>query len=174
VVLLGSCFSDEIGSILQRAKFDAVVNPMGTIFNPASLAKCIRQALAAPTSGHELVAVETDGHELFFSYDYHSSFGARTSPERARGDVLAGLRALEHDLQQADFLLLTLGTAWVHRLRSSGEIVSNCHKMPASLFRKELLGVGAVVGELQGALEQLRELNPRLHTILTISPVRHW
>jgi hypothetical protein len=174
VVLLGSCFSDGIGALLKRARFDVSINRMGTIFNPVSMARCIGHALAAPSAGSELVDVAPDGQqELFYSYDYHTAFD-RTSLEECRSDIMHGLNDLHRDLSRADFLVLTLGTAWVHRLRSSGQVASNCHKMPASLFHKELLDVAAVVGELQAALQQLRELNPSVHTILTVSPVRHW
>jgi hypothetical protein len=172
-VLLGSCFSDNIGSILQQYKFKVSANPLGTVFNPASLCKAIGHSLAIHTDNATCPTIIDTNGELFFSYDYHTSF---TSEDEAacKHAIVAALQTLRQDLSAATFLVITLGTSWVYKLRSSGEIVSNCHKMPPKLFTKELLEVNSIVDALHTTLQQLRQLNPNLHVIFTVSPVRHW
>ena len=68
---------------------------------------------------------------------------------------------------------LTLGTNHVYRLKETGEIVDNCEKRPASLFQEEELTVEECVEYLQKAISILREKNPDVHIVLTVSPIRY-
>lgn len=68
---------------------------------------------------------------------------------------------------------LTLGTNHVYRLKETGEIVDNCEKRPASLFQEEELTVEECVEYLQKAISILREKNPDIHIVLTVSPIRY-
>ena len=43
LLMLGSCFTDEIGHRLAAHGFNAVVNPTGTLYNPLSIATTIRK-----------------------------------------------------------------------------------------------------------------------------------
>ena len=45
LLLMGSCFSDEIGGRLQRAGFEVLCNPFGTLYNPLSIAIALHHAL---------------------------------------------------------------------------------------------------------------------------------
>jgi hypothetical protein len=76
-------------------------------------------------------------------------------------------------LASADVLLLTLGTAFIYRLKETGSIVANCHKAPANLFSKELLTVSEVTTSLVSLYTMLKAIRPHLQIILTLSPVRH-
>ena len=40
--MLGSCFTDNIGSYLQRSGFEVLANPFGPLFNPVSIERLIR------------------------------------------------------------------------------------------------------------------------------------
>ncbi len=75
---------------------------------------------------------------------------------------------------QSDYLLLTFGTSWVYRLVSSGQIVCNCHKLPARKFKRELLDPREIAQSFKSLVERIRKLNPGIKIIFTISPVRHW
>ena len=77
-------------------------------------------------------------------------------------------------LKKTDFLLITFGTAWVYRHRKSGIIVSNCHRFPGSDFERFRLSVEEIVKVYQALLAELREKNPHLKVIFTVSPIRHW
>ena len=39
LLLLGSCFVENIGLWLQQRKFDVDINPFGTLYNPESIAR---------------------------------------------------------------------------------------------------------------------------------------
>jgi lysophospholipase L1-like esterase len=168
VLLVGSCFADHIGARLAQAKFPAVVNPFGTIFNPISLVYLLETAWAGGELPEHLYA-QRDG--LHFHYWLPTTF-ATPKPAALRAqarDALAGVGAWLHQLAQPRFLLLTLGTAWAYDL-PSGEPVANCHKMPASLFAKRLLTVEEIS---QNLLRLLRHLPTGIKVVLTVSPVRH-
>ena len=68
---------------------------------------------------------------------------------------------------------LTLGTNHVYRLRSTGEIVDNCQKRPAALFREEQLSVAQCADYLRQSVAVLRTLNPHVRVIVTVSPIRY-
>lgn len=68
---------------------------------------------------------------------------------------------------------LTLGTNHVYRLKSTGEIVDNCQKRPAALFREEQLSVAQCVDYLRQSVAVLRTLNPHVRVIVTVSPIRY-
>ena len=70
-------------------------------------------------------------------------------------------------------VFLTLGTNHVYRLRSTNEIVDNCEKRPQFLFTEEELSVEACADYLQQAIILLREQNPAVRIILTVSPIRY-
>lgn len=167
---VGSCFSTNIGSRLHNAKFPILVNPLGTIYNPVSIANTIDLLLGTKAF---------DEQQIFFangvwqSYYLHTSFSSVTKDE-----VLKKFQTVKEDFQQnfksLDYVILTLGTAWVYELKSSKQIVNNCHKTPASQFNRRRLSVAECVSFLKHAIEQLRNENPNLHVIFTVSPIRHW
>ena len=68
---------------------------------------------------------------------------------------------------------LTLGTNHVYRLKETGEIVDNCEKRPAALFQEELLSVDQCADYLRQAIDLLRSVNPDIHVVLTVSPIRY-
>ena len=77
------------------------------------------------------------------------------------------------ELPQTDWLMITWGTAWGYFLKETGTIVGNCHKQPDKLFTRRLLSVEEIVSEYFNLLKTLRELNPRLNVLFTVSPIRH-
>ena len=75
-------------------------------------------------------------------------------------------------LKDSDWLLVTLGSAFVYELRNN-QVVANCHKVPTDKFNKRLLSGEETIATLQNMLQQLSVFNPALKIIFTISPVRH-
>ena len=67
----------------------------------------------------------------------------------------------------------TLGTNHVYRLNETGKIVDNCQKRPQSLFTEEELTVDECTDYLQRAIDILRQHNPDVHIVLTVSPIRY-
>lgn len=164
VVCLGSCFASNIGERLAERKFSVSINPTGILFNPASIASAVERIEA-----RELVTADdvfnSDGRWL--SYDFHSSLSGATLGEAV--DVINSQIVSSNELlKRANCLIITLGTAWVYRLCSSGKVVANCHKQPHSAFRRELMSVAEIVDSLERIISCTTA-----HIVLTVSPIRH-
>ncbi|RZK88139.1 MAG: hypothetical protein EOO62_38120, partial [Hymenobacter sp.] len=169
VLTVGSCFADSIGERLRLNKVSALVNPFGTVFQPLALAQLLRAA-AGEEQDWQQHLVEARGR--WQSYDFHSTVGAE-SPVELLQAIQEKVRLVGDFLRTADTVVLTLGTAWAYRLRETGELVSNLHKLPASLFEKELLTADEIVNGLAEVHALLRRANPAIRIVLTVSPVRH-
>jgi hypothetical protein len=70
-------------------------------------------------------------------------------------------------LQQASVVIVTFGTAWVYEYE--GEVVANCHKLPANRFIRRRLTVNEIVDMWQPIIASM----PDKHWIFTVSPIRH-
>lgn len=168
VLSLGSCFAQTIGSKMQAAKFEVLVNPFGTLFHPLNLADLLKQAIPAAQMD-PLGVVEREG--VFVHYGAHSDVkgGTRTELEE---NYTRQMLALHHSLKEATHLVLTLGTSWIYIHREYRR-VANCHKQPAALFEKKLSSLEELEKGLRPVLRFLTQLHPNLRIILTLSPVRH-
>ena len=150
MLFVGSCFADAIGRRFQEEKFRAVVNPYGVMYNPASILHTLQQ--------------------LFTVYSLQF-----TDDNSAASEGLASQSAVNCKLSTVNFstVFLTLGTNHVYRLKETGEIVDNCQKRPASLFTEEELTVDECADYLQQTIDLLREKNPEVRVVLTVSPIRY-
>lgn len=164
IFALGSCFAESISERLRRAKFSVTTNPFGVLFNPLSIASAIDRL--ADTRAFAVCDIR-EGKEGFFSFDAHSSLDGKTQTEifaNLNQAVAQGSKAL-HD---ADFVILTFGTAWVYE--REGKVVANCHKQPSQEFVRRRLSVEEIVERYRPLFEGvLRDKR----VILTVSPVRH-
>lgn len=168
IMLLGSCFADNIGARLQRGGFDVCINPFGTLYNPASLSGALsRLADPVPFAAQDCVETGLAG-QLVCSWQHHTSF-ARGSVESFLEYANAALEQAAAYWQGADTLIVTLGTAFVWELVCDGRTVSNCLKRPAAEFRHRRLSVAEILAHL----EKIRELAGSRKIIFTVSPVRH-
>jgi hypothetical protein len=168
VLSLGSCFAQTIGSKMQAAKFEVLVNPFGTLFHPLNLADLLKQAIpAAPMNSAGIV--EREG--VFVHYGAHSDVKGGSRAELEDNYTRQMLR-LHHALKEATHLVLTLGTAWIYQHKEFGR-VANCHKQAAALFEKKLSSLEELEKGLRPVLRFLTQLHPDLKIILTLSPVRH-
>ncbi|GAB2966127.1 hypothetical protein GCM10027048_40320 [Hymenobacter coalescens] len=169
ILTIGSCFSDVIGERLAGHKIRTLVNPFGTVFNPLAAARLLR-AVAGEDTDWQQHLVEARGR--WQSFDLHATVGA-DSPPALLECIEQMVRDTAEFIRTADVLIWTLGTAYGYRLRDTGEVVSNCHKIPAERFEKELLTAEEIVTAVTEAYALLRQLNPKLRLVLTVSPVRH-
>lgn len=167
---VGSCFSTNMSERLSALKFPLVVNPTGVLYNPASVCQLL-QALA---DGRKLTAAdvfEQDG--VWNSFFLHSCF-ASLSQQGLLDNANRALALAKTALEKSTCLFLTFGTAWVYKLKSTGNVVANCHKVLATKFDRQRLTPEEVVGECLPVFQELVERNPKLHIVLTVSPIRHW
>ncbi|WP_075352186.1 GSCFA domain-containing protein [Algoriphagus marinus] len=168
ILSVGSCFAQTIGQKMIAAKFDCLVNPFGTIFNPLSLGILLEAALFEDHFEDSLIC-ERDG--LYFHYYAHSDLWGKTKTE-----LFEKLQAKREEtkayLEQGTHLILTLGSAWVYDLEDFGT-VANCHKQPGELFQKRLLTLEEMESKLLLLFDNFSRRYPDLKVILTVSPVRH-
>lgn len=164
IVTLGSCFASNIAQRLSKSKFKVTDSPTGILFNPASIARSVELMTSDATIAKESL---TQLGYRYVSYEAHSSLSGATM-ESATDAINTALRIGGEAIAQCDIAIITLGTAWVYRLRSTGQVVANCHKQPASLFSRELLSVDECIE----ALEQIVTHIPR-RVLFTLSPIRH-
>ena len=169
VVMLGSCFTDNIGSRLKRAIFDCDCNPCGTLYNPASIASALLDILyERPYTASDLF--EHDG--LWHSFNHHSKFSG-TDKEQTLRHINDSLRSAISSLGRASVLIVTFGTAWIYRLKEGNQVVANCHKMPQSMFNREMLSSTQVYGLWNKMLRELSARFPDMKVMFTVSPIRH-
>jgi lysophospholipase L1-like esterase len=171
LALFGSCFAESMGARLVESKFRADVNPFGVLYNPLSVASAI-ESLLEPK---ELTAGDLFFYEgRYHSFAHHSRFSAADAQIclEAANDRL---RLSAACLRAASRVLVTFGTAHVYRWKESGQVVSNCHKLPERLFVRERLSVSQIVEAWDELLSRLWERNgAQAKVIFTVSPVRHW
>lgn len=173
VLLLGSCFSDNIGDRMRQCRWDARVNPCGVLYNPFSIARIIRLALGDADMARSVQTSLTTDRGIWNSWLCDSG-AASDSAATTAAKVTAGIGSLSSSLAEAGVLIVTFGTAWIYELADSpGYVVANCHKRPASSFARRRLSVQEIVDVWCGLLEDLALAYPRLKIIFTVSPVRH-
>ncbi len=167
---MGSCFSEHIGKRLQESKFNITINPFGQQYNPHSIAQGIERLL----NGEPYTLKDLTLHnEQYHSWVHHGSFSGSNAEETLQ-NMNAHLQKASGELKTANALFLTFGTAHVFKLKETGKIVSNCHKMPGSLFTQELMWPDDIVSVLQAAFQKLKQVNPGIKIVLTVSPVRYF
>ena len=169
VLTIGSCFAQSMGERLAGNQVAALVNPFGTVFQPLGVGKLLRAAAGEDVDWQQHL-VEARGR--WQSYDLHGSIGSESPVELLQriGEMVYNVGTF---LRNADVVVLTLGTGWAYRLRETGELVNNCHKMAAELFERELLTPDDIINGLAETHAYLRRINPKLKFVLTVSPVRH-
>lgn len=167
LIFLGSCFSTNVGNQLVKHKMDVLVNPFGTLFHPDAIANLLLRAM-----NEEMFNTEDffERDNYWFSYVLGANSGKHSLEEAVSfgNEQLVQLRAY---LKSAEYLILTLGTAYGYKINS--KTVANCHKMPNNLFSKELSSVDGLIQEQSNLLIQLASFNPDLKVQYTVSPVRH-
>lgn len=169
VMLLGSCFTDEIGTRLRRALFGTDINPFGTTFNPLSIAASLDRIIDGTPFGEADVWLHGG---VWCSFMHHSSF-ALADRERTLALLNRRLAEAREHLEEAMTLVLTWGTAFVFEDKASGKVVNNCHRLPAATFHRRMVTADEITARYAALVGRLREFNPGINIIVSISPVRH-
>ena len=168
-LLMGSCFTENIGAKLEYYKFQNLQNPFGIVFHPVAIEKLVTRAI------NEDFFTEADvfpHNEQWHCFEAHSKLS--TSDKNAFiSNLNSNLKSLKTYLEQASHIILTFGTAWVYRFIESDSIVANCHKIQQKKFLKELLSVEEVSAAIENTLTLIKTVNPKAVIISTVSPVRH-
>ena len=161
ILLLGSCFADNIGEKFGEHYFQATVNPFGTLYNPASIMKAITLSFEHDNKHYIL-----QHNGLWHSMMHHGSF---SHPDK--NELLSryneSLAIMRNALQEASTIVVTFGTSWIYQME--GMVVANCHKIPAERFRRDCMTVDRIIDMWLPLLVQI----PNKHWIFTVSPIRH-
>jgi len=169
ILLMGSCFAENIGKKLDYYKFQNLLNPFGIIFHPVAIEKLVTRAINEDFF--------TDRDIFFYNEQWHCFEVHSLLSISEKDDFLKKLNEqllhLKDYLFRASHIVFTYGTAWVYRFIESDSIVANCHKIPQKKFLKELLSVEDVFASIENTLTLIREINPQVKFIQTVSPVRH-
>lgn len=170
LMLLGSCFSDNIGNKLKSSLWDTAVNPCGVLYNPASIATIISRAI-----NNDLIndadIVSSNNRYLSWLFDSHYASVDKATALKKMNDALA---LTAKYLNNISCLLITFGTAWIYELAESRQIVGNCHKFPSNYFCRRRMSVNEIADLWISLITRLQTLNPDLKIIFTVSPIRHF
>jgi hypothetical protein len=169
-MFIGSCFATSIGKMFESGHLPVMINPAGTVYNPVSVLNTIKTI----ADGREYTISDLyNNNGLWISFNHYTDF---SSPHAE--DVLKKINdkiTESHNfLSVSSFLFVTFGTARIYRWKGNGNIVSNCHKIPADKFTDEILSVEEIKELWICYLDELHTKYPALKVIFTISPVRHW
>ncbi len=169
IILIGSCFSDHIGKRLRELKFNVDFNPLGIVFNPKSIAIILSRII------HKNYFTEKDVFEksgLWYSLEAHSSI-YETTKELLINQLNQIINKWHIKLKSADVLMITMGSAWVYSYKQTNLIVANCHKLPSDDFEKKIYETHEIIVDFQILIDELKEFNPKLKLLFTVSPVKH-
>ncbi len=181
ILLIGSCFSDNIGGSLVNYGFDALVNPFGTLYNPASILAALKRLASGEEFDERDCVPMGSGSGLVCSFSHHTSFARAEAVDFLR-DANAALRDAAAFFRDCNKVIITLGTAWCFRYvgtaqsrevvdsQHEGMIVSNCLKRDGKEFERFMLNFE----ECSGMLREIVEIcGDSKEIIFTVSPIRH-
>jgi len=170
IMLLGSCFSSHIGNLLLRHKFRVEENPFGILYNPFSISRTIRRLLSGiPFSESELIYYQGFYHSMM----HHGQF-SDTEKKGCLEKIKVRFEPAADEIRRTTHFLVTFGTAYAYRWKENGEIVGNCHQIPADRFIPVRLSMGEIVEEWKRVIGLVISENPGARFLFTVSPVRHW
>lgn len=168
LLLIGSCFTEQIGTKLANHKFSVLDNPNGILFNPVSICRSISSYIDNKQYTEADLFYQ---NESWNSWEHHSRF-SDPDKEICLAKINESQTQAYEFIKNADWLLITLGSAFVYEL-DNALVVANCHKVPTDKFNKKLLPADEVFEGLQQMIAKSLAFNPGLNIIFTISPVRH-
>ena len=166
---LGSCFAENMAEKFEYFKFQNSVNPFGIIFNPVSIENIISRVV----NNQKFTDADIFYHnDLWHCFEVHSEL-SNPNMEVFLENLNQLLQSTNNQIIQSTHVIITYGTSWVYRNKSSKKIVANCHKVTQSQFEKEILTVETIEKSIQNTIDLIKKINPNCSFIFTVSPVRH-
>ncbi|APY10245.1 GSCFA domain-containing protein [Seonamhaeicola sp. S2-3] len=169
ILLLGSCFTEHIGSKLEYFKFQSSVNPFGILFHPKAIESLVSNAVKGNVYSNNNIFFN---NEQWHSFDAHSKL-SNVSKDELLKCLNEQIKLTNQHIHESTHVVITLGTAWVYRHIKTKAVVANCHKVPQKEFKKELLLIDTISDSLQNIVDLIRSVNTNASIIFTVSPVRH-
>lgn len=175
IMMLGSCFTENIGEQLADLGFDVMVNPFGTLYNPISILNSVKRLVYGEFFDEEDCVQIGAGDERWCSFCHHTSYACPT-PEEFLAFANSELLKAREFFMKCNKIIITLGTSWCFRHLETGVTVSNCLKHVPQEFMRYRLSVNEVADALRkitGMWNGLVECAPK-QFIFTVSPIRHF
>ena len=169
ILLTGSCFTEHIGNYLADVKLNVLQNPNGILFDPLSVCNSLVSYIQKTHYTEDDLFYL---NECWHSWQHHSRFSG-LEKKLVIANINESQTVAHQFLQQADWLIITLGSSYVYKLMDGLKPVANCHKAPAQKFQKYMLTIDEIIAAFDDTISQLLQFNPKLKIIFTISPVRH-
>lgn len=169
VLLLGSCFSENIGEKFKYFKFQSNQNPFGILFHPKAIETFITNAINLKEYTEEDVFFL---NERWHCFDAHSQMSS-TSKDDLLQNLNKAIESTNKQILSVSHIVITLGTSWAYRFIESDLFVANCHKVPQKKFIKELLSIEEITESLASIIALIRDINQNMNFLFTVSPVRH-
>ena len=169
ILLIGSCFTEHMADRLHQHKFRVLSNPHGILFNPLSVASSLDGYMDDRRYGQDKLFYL---NEIWNSWDHHTRF-SNIDAAKALDGINASQAAAGEFIKKADWVIITLGSAFQYYLKENGTPVANNHRAPAQWFEKRMLPIDEIIAALNSTLVRLFESNPFVQVLFTISPVRH-
>lgn len=169
ILLLGSCFSENIGNKLNYFKFQHLQNPFGILFHPKAIEQFITDIINGKKFTKEDLIYQ---NERYHSFNAHSSL-SEIDENAILNNLNSKISTTQKFLETTSHLIITLGTAWVYRFIETDKIVANCHKISQQKFLKELLDIAEITKSLEAIVSFIKSSNPNITILFTVSPVRH-
>ena len=169
VLLLGSCFVENIGDKFDYFKFQVLQNPFGILYHPRAIENLILNAI------NEKEYYDSDVfhyNERWHCFDAHSDLSSSSKGEFLR-NLNDSIKLTNQQINKSTHIIITLGTAWAYRLIETDTIVANCHKFPQKKFLKQIQSVKTIIESLEAIIELIKSVNPETSILFTVSPVRH-
>ncbi|MBI5542120.1 MAG: GSCFA domain-containing protein [Bacteroidia bacterium] len=169
ILLIGSCFAENIGDKLSLAKFNINCNPFGVIYNPVSIQNSFDILEKKRLFTKEDLFFENGLWKSFYHHSKFSDIDLNCTLKTINDNII-----FSHEfLKTADYVIITLGTSWIYEFTEKNIIVSNCHKTPAVNFKRRLLSIEETINSLNSIVNILKRINSNIKIIFTVSPVRH-
>lgn len=169
IMMLGSCFTDNIGKQLLNFGFDVCVNPFGTLYNPASIYESVLRLIQGTPFTEEDCTQIGAGSERICSFHHHTTF-ARETKQEFLDNANQALKKASEFFKECNKVIITLGTSWCYRHLATDRIVCNCLKHPAAEFVREFLPSDQTAAILSSIISACKDKE----FIFTVSPIRHF
>ena len=169
MLFVGSCFADNIGDLLLKYKFNSLINPHGILYNPFSISTAINRYIDNKSLKEDELFFAND---LWNSWEHHSKFSNENKEEGLKL-INEKIAEAHTQLKDADWLFITLGSAFVYKHIDNNSIVGNCHKIPQKQFEKILINSDEIIKEYKELFIKLKKNNSKIKIVFTVSPVRY-
>ncbi|WP_081211754.1 GSCFA domain-containing protein [Salegentibacter sediminis] len=169
LLLLGSCFVENIGARLEYFKIRKLQNPFGILFHPQAIETFLERVVLGYHYSEEDVFFY---NERWHCFEAHSSL-SHPDREGILDTLNQKLEQTRDFVKQMSHVVITLGTAWNYTNLDTGLSVANCHKLPQKNFEKKLSSIASLNQNLEKISKHIGQLNSEAELIFTISPIRH-